>query len=126
MIRRGRLDQLFRPVTVAAATFAAEAIQMFLLLVAVTPFATAVHLVGQIAAPMLLANTIGAAFFMGILLDRRVALEKQSSVFSAKALQIAARAEGALRGGLNATSAMRVARIIYEETGVPPHRHHRP
>jgi two-component system LytT family sensor kinase len=118
MIRHGRLDQLFRPVTVAAATFAAEALQMFLLLVMVTPFAAAVHLVGQIAAPMILANTLGAALFMGILLDRRVAVEKQSSVFSAKALQIAARAEGAFRAGLNATSAMRVARIIYEETGV--------
>ena len=53
-----------------------------------------------------------------ILLDRRMALEKQSSIFSAKALKIAARAEGALRGGLDGVAAARVARIIYEETGV--------
>lgn len=118
MIRQGRIERLFRPLTVAAVTFAAEVMQMCILLVMVKPFDNAVHLVEQIAVPMLLANTAGAGLFMGILLDRRMALEKQSSVFSAKALKIAALAEGALRGGLDPVSAMRVARIIYEETGV--------
>jgi two-component system LytT family sensor kinase len=45
-------------------------------------------------------------------------VEKQSSVFSAKALKIAARAEGVLRSGFNEENSTRVARIIYEETGV--------
>ena len=118
MIRHGRLQQLYRPWTVAVVTFAAEVVQMCILLAMVRPFDSAAHLVGQIAAPMLLANTLGAGLFMSILLDRRMALEKESSIFSAKALKIAERAEGALRGGLDGLAAARVARIIYEETGV--------
>lgn len=116
--RHGRIVKVFDPFTVALGTFCAEVVQMIILLLMVKPFAAATHLVGQIAAPMLIANTLGAGLFMSILLDRREALEKQSSVFSAKALKIAARAEGALRGGLDRTAAGRVARIIYEETGV--------
>lgn len=118
MIRRGRIEWLYRPPAVAILTGMAVALQMVLLLVMVKPFADASHLVQQIAVPMLIANTTGAGLFMSILLDRRMSLERQSSVFSAKALEIAARAEGALRGGLDADSAMRVARIVYEETGV--------
>jgi len=118
MIRHGRLEQLHRPLTVAFVTFFAEVVQMCILLVMVKPADSAVHLVQQIAAPMLLANTLGAGLFMSILLDRRMALEKESSIFSAKALKIAERAEGALRGGLDGIAAARVARIIYEETGV--------
>lgn len=118
MIRQGKLERLFEPLTVALVTLFAEVVQMCILLVMVRPFDTAAHLVGQIAAPMMIANTLGAGLFMSILLDRRMALEKQSSIFSAKALKIAERAEGALRGGLDAVSAARVARIISEETGV--------
>ncbi|SDC46450.1 5TMR of 5TMR-LYT [Cupriavidus sp. YR651] len=118
MTRRGRLEWLFHPPAVAFVTGTAVAVQMLLLLTLIKPFDAAVHLVGQIAVPMLIANTAGAGFFMSILLDRRMSLERQSSVFSAKALEIAARAEGALRGGLDADSAIRVARIVYEETGV--------
>lgn len=118
MVRQGKLEKLFQPYHVAAITFCAEVVQMCILVAMVKPFDSAIHLVQQIAAPMLIANTIGAGLFMSILLDRRTALEKQSSIFSAKALKIAARAEGALRGGLDTVSAGRVARIIYEETGV--------
>jgi two-component system LytT family sensor kinase len=56
--------------------------------------------------------------FMRLLLDRRTIIEKQSSVFSAKALKIAARADGVLRRGFNEENSTRVAQIIYEETGV--------
>ena len=118
MIRRGRLDVLLRPAPVAAVTFGAELVQMTILLLMVKPFSSAEHLVTQIAAPMLIANTMGAAMFMRILQDRRLLFEKQSSVFSTKALGIAARVEGVLRAGFNTENSMRVARIVYEETGV--------
>ncbi len=118
MIHRGQLEKVYQPTRIALVTFFAEVVQMTILLAMVKPFGVAAHLVQQIAAPMLIANTLGAALFMSILIDRRQALEKQSSVFSAKALKIAARAEGALRGGLDAVAAQHVARIIYEETGV--------
>jgi two-component system LytT family sensor kinase len=118
MIRRDRLESLFRPITVAAVTFVAEVVQMALLMMLVRPTAVASRLVEHIATPMLVSNTVGAGLFMSILLDRRRTLEQQSSTFSAKALTIAARAEGALRGGLDREAAERVARIMYEETGV--------
>ncbi|HZX32955.1 MAG TPA: sensor histidine kinase [Rhodocyclaceae bacterium] len=118
MIRRGKIGTLFRPLPIAALTFAAELVQMAILLLMVKPFSAAQHLVGQIVTPMLIANTLGAGMFMRILEDRRLLFEKQSSVFSAKALDIAARVEGVLRAGFNTENSMRVARTIYEETGV--------
>lgn len=51
--------------------------------------------------PMLIANTLGAAMFMQILLDRRAMFEKYTSAFSAKALKIAERTEGILRQGFD-------------------------
>jgi two-component system LytT family sensor kinase len=118
MVRRGRVDELFRPIPAAAAAFVAETVQMCILLMAVKPFAAASHLVGQVAAPMLIANTLGTGLFMSILLDRRAAFDKQSSLVSARALRIAERAEGVLRNGLSAESAEKVASILHEEIGV--------
>jgi two-component system, LytTR family, sensor kinase len=118
LIQTGRIDALFNPLRVGLVTLAAEVVQMLIILALARPFESAQALVGSIAAPMLLANSIGAAMFMRILMDRRTIIEKQSSVFSAKALKIAARAEGVLRNGFNQENSMRVARIIYEETGV--------
>ena len=118
MMRQGRVSALFRPVTVALVTLGAEVTQMIILLILVEPFPSAVHLVEQIAVPMLMANTLGAGLFMRILLDRRDVYERQSTVFSTKALAIAARVEGLLRAGFNTETSDKVARIIHEETGV--------
>ena len=118
MMQRGHFGTLFNPIPVALVTLGAEVTQMLVLLLLVEPFAAAKHLVEQIAVPMLVANSLGAALFMRILLDRRTLYERQSSVFSTKALAIAARVEGLLRSGFNSETSARVARIIYEETGV--------
>jgi two-component system LytT family sensor kinase len=118
LIQSGRHDKLFNPLTVGLVTLFAEVVQMLIILVVVRPFEDALHLVESIALPMLTANSIGAAMFMRILLDRRTIIEKQSSVFSAKALKIAERADGVLRSGFDQENSMKVARIIYEETGV--------
>ncbi|HYD68770.1 sensor histidine kinase [Azospirillum sp.] len=118
MVKQGRIGPLFDPVRVGAVTFVAEIMQMLIILAVARPFDAAVHLVQVVAAPMIIANTLGAALFMRILLDRRALIEEQSSAFSAKALKIAARADGVLRSGFNQENSMRVARIIYEETGV--------
>jgi two-component system LytT family sensor kinase len=118
MVRHGRLKHVLQPLGVALVAFAAELAQMGILLAMVRPVSAAERLVGHIALPMLLANTFGAGMFVSVLLDRRKALERQSSIFSAQALRIAARAEGAFRSGFNAENATRVARIVYEETGV--------
>lgn len=118
MMQRGRFGTLFDSLPVALVTFFAEVVQMLVLLLMVQPAAAARHLVEQIAVPMLVANSLGAALFMRILLDRRQLYERQSSVFSTKALAIAARVEGLLRSGFNIDTSSAVARIIYEETGV--------
>ncbi|HVI50170.1 MAG TPA: sensor histidine kinase [Candidatus Sulfotelmatobacter sp.] len=118
MIQAGRHDKLLNPLTAGLVTLCAEVAQMLIILLVARPFQDALHLVESIALPMLTANSVGAAMFMRILLDRRTIIEKQSSVFSAKALKIAARADGVLRSGFNQENSMRVARIIYEETGV--------
>ncbi|PKU23074.1 sensor histidine kinase [Telmatospirillum siberiense] len=118
LIKRGKIDSLFEPLRVSLVTFVAEVAQMAIILLVTRPFDVAWHVVASVALPMWIANTLGAGMFMRILLDRRVMVEKQSSVFSAKALKIAARAEGVLRSGFNEENSMKVARIIYEETGV--------
>ncbi|PWC35396.1 sensor histidine kinase [Azospirillum sp. TSO22-1] len=118
MVKRGKLEPLFDPVRVGLVTFVAEIVQMLIILAVARPFPAALHLVQVVAAPMIIANTLGAGLFMRILLDRRALIEKQSSAFSAKALKIAARADGVLRSGFNEENSQRVARILYEETGV--------
>lgn len=118
LIRRGRVLELFSPLSAGLTAFAAEIAQMTILLVMVKPSDVAIRLVSDIALPMVITNTLGAAMFMRILLDRRALLEKYSIAFSAKALKIAARAEGVLRQGFDQENSMRVARILYEETGV--------
>ena len=65
---------------------------MLIILLIARPFQDALH--GSIAAPMMVTNTVGAALFMRILLDKRAMFEKYTSAFSATALKVAASTEG--------------------------------
>ncbi|AHF77204.1 Putative sensory kinase in two-component system [Sodalis praecaptivus] len=114
LVRRGRLDRLFHPLTVAGVTLLAEVLQMAIILLLARPLAEALQLVKSIAAPMIVTNAIGAAMFMRILLDRRAMFEKYTSAFSARALKIAACTEGILRQGFNQENSRRVAQVIYQ------------
>lgn len=118
LIRQGRTRALFDPVKAGALTFAGVLLELLIDLAVAKPFDQTLEIVRLIAVPELIANSLGAALFMGILIDRRALIERQSSLFSAKALAIAARADGVLRRGFNQENSMTVARIIYEETGV--------
>lgn len=71
LIKRGRSDKVFSPLTAGGITFVAELVQMAIILLIARPFQDALHLVQNIAAPMMVTNTIGAAMFMRILLDKR-------------------------------------------------------
>lgn len=117
-VKRNRLGQLFNPAFVFGITFVAEVVQMIILLVMAKPFNEAYTLVSAIAAPMIIANSVGAALFMSILQDRKTIFEKYSASFSRRALTIADRCVGILHNGLNGDSAGKIARIIYEETQV--------
>ncbi|WP_431296325.1 LytS/YhcK type 5TM receptor domain-containing protein [Rahnella sp. PAMC 25559] len=118
LMRRGRIDRLFNPLTVAGVTLFAEVLQMAIILMVARPFDEALRLVKSIATPMMVTNTIGAAMFMRILLDRRAMFERYTTAFSARALNIAACTEGVLRQGFNQENTARVAQIIYQELDI--------
>lgn len=109
LVKRGRPDKVFSPLTAGAITFVAELVQMMIILLIARPFGDALHLVQSIAAPMMVTNTVGAALFMRILLDKRAMFEKYTSAFSATALKVAASTEGILRQGFNEENSMKVA-----------------
>lgn len=115
LIRMGRADKVFSPLTAGVITFLAELVQMAIILLIARPFQDAMHLVQSIAAPMMVTNTLGAAMFMRILLDKRAMLEKYTSAFSAVALKVAASTEGILRQGFNEENSLKVAQVLYSE-----------
>ncbi|EMN5859878.1 sensor histidine kinase [Pluralibacter gergoviae] len=112
LLRRGRSDKIFNPITAGVTTFIAEAVQMLIIILIARPVNDAVHLVQSIAAPMMVTNTVGAALFMRILLDKRAMFEKYTSAFSATALKVAASTEGILRQGFNEENSMKVAQVL--------------
>ncbi|WP_322803623.1 sensor histidine kinase [Vibrio alfacsensis] len=118
LIKRNKGAILFNPSVVFSITFIAEIVQMALLLAVAKPFSQAYELVSAIAAPMIIANSVGAALFMSILQDRKTIFEKYSATFSRRALSIADRSVGILSTGFNSENADKIARIIYEETKV--------
>lgn len=118
LIRRGRTDKVFNPITSGAVTFVAEMVQMLIILAIARPYEDAVRLVSNIAAPMMVTNTVGAALFMRILLDKRAMFEKYTSAFSATALKVAASTEGILRQGFNEVNSMKVAQVLYQELDI--------
>ncbi|WP_273432513.1 sensor histidine kinase [Chitinibacter tainanensis] len=118
LLARGRVDLLFQPMLAAGVALVAEMLQMLIILLLTRPYHVAFSVVDHVALPMLIANSIGAAMFMRLLLDRRALAEQYSTAFSAHALRIAARTEGVLRAGFNEANSMKVAQIIFEETGV--------
>ena len=92
LIRRGRTDKVFNPITAGAVTFVAEMVQMLIILAIARPYEDAVRLVSNIAAPMMVTNTVGAALFMRILLDKRQ--------------------------GFNEVNSMKVAQVLYQELDI--------
>lgn len=117
-VRKHRTELLFNPLVVLAVTFVAEVSQMLIIVSVAKPFDQAYALVSEIAAPMIIANCVGAALFVSILQDKKTIFERYSAVFSRRALNIAERSVGIWSTGFDASSAEKVARIIYEETNV--------
>lgn len=118
LVRRNKTEQLFNPMVVFSITLFAEIIQMLVLLIVAKPFAQSYALVSDIAAPMIIANSCGAALFMSIIQDKKTIFEKYSATFSRRALTIAERSVGILHGGFNSKNAEQIVRIVYEETDV--------
>ncbi|PJC86188.1 sensor histidine kinase [Vibrio sp. HA2012] len=118
LLKQNKTEKLFNPAVVFSVTLFAEVIQMLIILTVAKPFTQAYSLVSVIAAPMIIANSVGATLFMSILQDRKTIFEKYSATFSRRALTIAERSVGILSDGFNSTNAKKIARIVYEETNV--------
>ncbi|MFA0703799.1 LytS/YhcK type 5TM receptor domain-containing protein, partial [Vibrio sp. 10N.222.48.A8] len=91
LVRKNKASQLFNPLVVFSVTLFAEIIQMLILLAVAKPYEQSYALVSDIAAPMIIANSVGAALFMSIIQDRKTIFEKYSATFSRRALTIAER-----------------------------------
>jgi two-component system, LytTR family, sensor kinase len=118
LFRQNRLDQTFRPMVAFLTTMFAEMVQMAIILAVSRPFADAVALVKVIAIPMIVTSSAGAALFMSIIRDQRNTYDKAAATFSAKAFEIAERTLSILGKGFNRETALDMANIIHEETGV--------
>jgi two-component system LytT family sensor kinase len=118
LLRKNKINYLFKPQVIFLITLFAELTQMTIILLVAEPYQQAYDLVSSVAIPMILANTIGAVLFMSIIEDRKSIYEKYSTAFSQRALRIADRSVGILNQGLNTESAQTIARIIHEETNV--------
>lgn len=116
--KQGRSELVYHPFLVGLVTFYAEIMQMCIILLVARPFDDALALVRQIAPPMLMVNSIGAALFMSIIRDQKTMFDKLSSSFSTKALKIAERSVGLLSKGFNEKASTQVAKIVIEETAV--------
>ncbi len=118
LIKTHNKERLFNPAIVFAVTLVAELLQMAIILMVAEPFDKAFSLVSTIVAPMLVANSVGAALFMSILQDKKTIFEQYSASFSRRALRIAERSVGLLSDDFGPDNAEKVARIVYEETSV--------
>ncbi len=96
------------------AGFAAEVIQMVIILLVAKPFSMALELVQVIGLPMIIVNSAGAALFIMIILSIFQDQEKVGAVQAQKSLEIADKTLSHLRNGLTMKSATKVAKIIYD------------
>ncbi|MFQ1011242.1 LytS/YhcK type 5TM receptor domain-containing protein [Gilliamella apicola] len=118
LMKKGRVDLIYNPFLVGILGLLVESLEMILVLIISRPFDVVSHAIRSIAAPMIVANSIGAAMFMRILLDRRAIFERYTSAFSARALKIAVSTEGLLRDGFNQRNSTKVAEIIYQQLDI--------
>jgi two-component system LytT family sensor kinase len=118
MIRTRRQHWLMSPLAAFAITFLAEVTQMVIILLISKPFAQAVALVQVIAAPMILANSCGAAIFISIFRDQKKMFDKLGVTFSRKALHIADKTLTILEKGFNEETARQLVEVIHRETAV--------
>jgi two-component system LytT family sensor kinase len=114
---RRRPERLMTPTVAFATTFVGEIVHM-----AIVWFLSGgghgPEVVRVIALPMVLANPVGAALFMTVLLERQREHDRVAALSSGRALKIAERTLGLMSRGFGADVARDLAAIVKEETGV--------
>ena len=118
LFKKNKTDLLFAPRVAFITTFFAEIVQMIIILLISRPYADALDLVKVIAIPMILSSSTGTALFMSISRDQKNMYERVAAISSAKAFKIAERTLNFLGRGINQETAVDLAKIIREETGV--------
>jgi len=116
--RTNKTDLVFDPKVAFTTTFFAEMIQMAIILIVSRPYLDALALVKVIAIPMILSSSLGTALFVSIGRDQKNMYERVAAISSAKAFKIAERTLNFLGSGINQKTAVDLAKIIHEETGV--------
>jgi two-component system sensor histidine kinase LytS len=96
----------------------AEVIQMIIILLVAKPFYDALSLVRIIGIPMIIANAIGIAFFIGITDTIFKEIENEAVYQAQLALKIADKTLAYFRKGFNEETAKNTAKIIYEMTNI--------
>jgi len=96
-----------------------ETLHQFLVLTLSQPFPTAVAVVKVIALPMIVFNSIGAAFLVQALNMQMAYRQARNRDLARQILSIANQTLAHLRAGLTETSAKATAAIIMREAGVP-------
>jgi len=96
-----------------------ETLHQFLVLTLSQPFPTAVAVVKVIALPMIVFNSIGAAFLVQALNMQMAYRQARNRDLARQILSIANQTLAHLRAGLTETSAQATAAIIMREAGVP-------
>jgi two-component system LytT family sensor kinase len=113
-----RPERLMTPRVAFATTLVGEIVHMAIVWTLTMPHDQAVEIVTAIAGPMVIANPIGAALFMLVLIERQRDQDRVAAASSARALQVATRTLRLLARGLGREGAGELAAIVKEETGV--------
>ncbi|HEY8346232.1 MAG TPA: LytS/YhcK type 5TM receptor domain-containing protein [Symbiobacteriaceae bacterium] len=114
----GRTHGSVSPGRAFLVTVTLEIVQMVMILLVAKPPEAAIALVRLIAVPMVVANSLGVAFFLTsarVILDAEAAREADAA---SKALAIATQTLPMLEQGLTPESALKAARLIHSVTGV--------
>lgn len=111
-----RPERLMTPWVAAGTTFVGEVLHMLIVLYLSGPLAA--QIVRAIAPPMVIANPIGAALFMLVVLERQREQDRVAAASSARALEVAEKTLRLLTRGIDRGTAGELAAIIKEKTGV--------
>ncbi len=111
-----RPERLMTPWVALLTTFVGEVVHMCIVYAMSGPRSG--EIVRAIAGPMVIANPVGAALFMMVVLERQRDQDRVAAMSSARALKVAERTLRLLGRGIGKESAGELAAIIKEETGV--------
>ncbi len=115
---KSRPERLMTPRVAFITTFIGEIAHMGVVLLLTHPFEQAVAVVKAIGPPMVIANPVGAAAFMLVVIERQREQDRVAASSSARALLVADRTLRLLARGISREAAAELAAIVKEQTGV--------